>query len=276
MRTIVHLSDLHFGRLDRLLIEPLLEAVNGMSPDLVAVSGDFTQRARERQFVEARRFLQAVSSPLLVVPGNHDVPLFDVVRRFLSPLGRYRRYIATELEPVFRDDEIIAIGLNSARSLTVGRGRLNRSQIRRATDRLGQAAPGLIKIVVTHHPFDLPDDFDSTHLVGRAKAAMTELASVGADLFLAGHLHVSHIGRTAERYQIAGHNALVVQAGTMSTRQRGEANSFNVLRLNRPDISVERRTWDDSGRTFTPASFRTFVHTEHGWQEQGLGARGSG
>jgi len=276
MRTIVHLSDLHFGRLDQRLVGPLLDAVNGASPDLVAVSGDFTQRARQRQFVEARTFLQAVSSPLLVVPGNHDVPLFDVARRFLSPLGRYRRYIATDLEPVFRDDEIIAIGLNSARSLTFGRGRLNLAQIRRATARLGGAAAGLIKIVVTHHPFDLPDDFDSTHLVGRAKVAMTELASVGADLFLAGHLHVSHIGRTAERYQISGHNALVVQAGTMSTRQRGEANSFNVLRLNRPNISVERRTWDDGSRTFGRASFRTFIHTEHGWEEQGLGAGSSG
>ena len=276
MRTIVHLSDLHFGRVDPSILQPLIYSIRQLAPDLVAVSGDFTQRARQRQFVEARRFLQAVSSPLLVVPGNHDVPLFDVARRFLSPLGRYRRYIATDLEPVFRDDEIIAIGLNSARSLTFGRGRLNLPQIRRATARLGEAAAGLIKIVVTHHPFDLPDDFDSTHLVGRAKVAMTELASVGADLFLAGHLHVSHIGRTAERYQIAGHNALVVQAGTMSTRQRGEANSFNVLRLNRPNISVERRTWDDGSGTFTPASLRTFVHTEHGWQEQGLGVGGSG
>ena len=100
---------------------------------------------------------------------------------------------------------------------------------------------------MTHHPFDLPDDYDAKHLVGRAKMAMAELASVGADLFLAGHLHVSHIGRTAERYQIEGHSALVVQAGTMSTRQRGEANSFNVLRLNSLRITVERRTWDAVG-----------------------------
>ena len=96
---------------------------------------------------------------------------------------------------------------------------------------------------------------------------MAELASAGADLFLAGHLHVSHIGRTAERYQIAGHSALVVQAGTMSTRQRGEANSFNVLRLNRPHITVERRTWDPDQQLFVEASMRTFTRSDRGWIE---------
>src|SRR4026208_1695818 len=96
---------------------------------------------------------------------------------------------------------------------------------------------------------------------------MAQFAEVGADLFLAGHLHVSHIGRTAERYQIAGHSALVVQAGTMSTRQRGEANSFNILRLNRPHITVERRTWDRDQQTFFEASMRTFTHSDRGWIE---------
>src|SRR4029453_12882407 len=106
--------------------------------------------------------------------------------------------------------------------------------------------PNGTKILVTHHPFDLPEHYAAEHLVGRAKMAMAQLAAVGADLFLAGHLHVSHIGSTAERYKIAGHSALVVQAGTISTRQRGEGNSFNILRIARPHISVERRTWDDA------------------------------
>jgi 3',5'-cyclic AMP phosphodiesterase CpdA len=267
MRTIVHLSDLHFGRLDRRVVTPLVTAISAIAPDLVAVSGDFTQRARASQFAEAREFLEALPFPRLVVPGNHDVPLYDVVRRFLRPLARYRRFIADDVEPMFIDGEIAALGLNSARSLTFGRGRLNAVQIRKATDRLGGVPPGIIKIIVTHHPFDLPDDYDPKHLVGGAKVAMAELASVGADLFLAGHLHVSHIGRTAERYQIAGHSALVVQAGTMSTRQRGEANSFNVLRLNHPHITVERRTWDRDQQTFVEASTRTFRHSAHGWIE---------
>jgi 3',5'-cyclic AMP phosphodiesterase CpdA len=268
MRTIVHLSDLHFGRLDRQVVDPLLRAIDQAEPDVVAISGDLTQRARHRQFAEARTFLQAVGAPLVVVPGNHDVPLYDVGRRFLSPLGRYRRFISRDLEPVFADDEMMIIGLNSARSLTFGRGRLNEAQVRRAADHLRGAAPSLLKIVVTHHPFDLPDDYDSKHLVGRARMAMTVLAAVNADLFLAGHLHVSHIGATAERYRIAGHSALVVQAGTMSMRQRGEVNSFNVLRLHRPHISVERRMWDEDGRIFAEAPPRMFRHTDRGWQEE--------
>jgi 3',5'-cyclic AMP phosphodiesterase CpdA len=267
MRTIVHVSDLHFGRLDTRVVAPLVAAIGEVAPDLVTVSGDFTQRARVSQFALARDFLHSLPCPRLVVPGNHDVPLYDVARRFLWPLARYRRFIADDLEPMFLDAEIVALGLNSARSLSFGRGRLSARQIEKAADRLRGVPSGLIKIIVTHHPFDLPDDCDGKHLVGRAKMAMAALASVGADLFLAGHLHVSHIGRTAERYQIAGHSALVVQAGTMSTRQRGEANSFNVLRLNRPHITVERRTWDDGKGDFVEVSCRRFSHSADGWME---------
>jgi 3',5'-cyclic AMP phosphodiesterase CpdA len=267
MRTIVHLSDLHFGRLDPRVVSPLVAAVDAVAPDLVAVSGDLTQRARRGQFADARAFLETLRFPRLVVPGNHDVPLFDVATRFVRPLARYRRFVAEDVEPIFADEEMVVIGLNSARSLTFGRGRLNARQIGRARERLREAPSKAIKIIVTHHPFDLPDDYDPKHLVGRAQMAMTELASVGADLFLAGHLHVSHIGRTAERYQVAGHCALVVQAGTISTRQRGEANSFNVLRLQRPAITVERRTWDDKEQSFVQSALRQFTHSDGGWTE---------
>ena len=128
MRTIVHLSDLHFGRLDPRLVQPLLAAIRDLSPELVAISGDLTQRARRTQFAEARSFIQALELPHLVVPGNHDVPLYDIARRFLRPLARYREFVADDLEPSV-DDEIAVIGLNSARSLTFGRGRLNARQI---------------------------------------------------------------------------------------------------------------------------------------------------
>jgi 3',5'-cyclic AMP phosphodiesterase CpdA len=267
VRTIVHLSDLHFGRLDRRVVAPLVAAIGEVAPDLVTVSGDFTQRARAVQFAEARDFLEALPCPRLVVPGNHDVPLYDVARRFIRPLARYRRFITDDLEPMFVDTEMVALGLNSARSLSFGRGRLNPQQVRKAADRLRDVPANIIKIIVTHHPFDLPDDYDQKQLVGRAKMAMGEFAAVGADLFLAGHLHVSHIGRTAERYQIAGHSALVVQAGTMSTRQRGEANSFNVLRLDRPHITVHRRTWSERDGAFMEASIRKFQHSDRGWVE---------
>ena len=266
MRTIVHLSDLHFGRLDARIIAPLVNRIEAIRPDLIAISGDLTQRARPRQFQEARAFLNQLSRPKLVVPGNHDIPLFNVAARLLDPFGAYRRYISANLEPAHVDEEMAVIGLNSARALVAGgRGRLNMAQVAGAAARLGALATAPVKVIVTHHPFDLPEGFDSAHLVGRANAAMARLARAGADLFLAGHLHVSHVGHTAERYQIAGHSALVVQAGTLSTRGRGELNSFNVLRFARPTMTIERYSWPFGGRTFEQSFEGKFRHTEDGW-----------
>ena len=124
----------------------------------------------------------------------------------------------------------------------------------------------IVKVVVTHHPFDLPAGHDERDLVGRARMAMEGLASCGADLFLAGHLHVSHSSHTATRYKIKGHSALVVQAGTASsTRGRGEANSFNVIRLEHPHIAVERFEWQVENVVFGLATTENFTHTPDGW-----------
>src|SRR5258708_1489684 len=241
MRTILHLSDLHFGRVNAALLKPLLERVSDIKPDLVAVSGDLTQRARSHEFQEARAFLDALPKPQIVVPGNHDVPLHNVLTRFLRPLDRYKRYITDDLHPAYVDEEIVVVGVNTARSLTLKGGRINEDQLTRIRGKLCSSGNELIKAVVTHHPFDLPEGYNDRELVGRAQMAMTGLADCGADLFLAGHLHVSHTGHTAKRYNIQGHSALVVQAGTASsTRGRGEANSFNVIRTNLPNLTTHR------------------------------------
>jgi 3',5'-cyclic AMP phosphodiesterase CpdA len=126
----------------------------------------------------------------------------------------------------------------------------------------------LVKIIVTHHPFDLPAGFEAKNLVGRAKLAMKTLAGCGADVFLAGHLHVSHISHSAERYKIAGHSALVIQAGTAtSTRGRGESNSFNILRLAHPRLIVERLEWQISEERFGVAETQEFNQTAEGWMK---------
>src|ERR1700736_241441 len=106
MRTIVHLSDIHFGRTDHATIAPLIEAVTGMRPDLVAVSGDLTQRARTVEFRDARAFLDTLPKPLIVVPGNHDVPLHNLYARFVQKLEKYQRFISRDLEPSYVDEEI--------------------------------------------------------------------------------------------------------------------------------------------------------------------------
>jgi 3',5'-cyclic AMP phosphodiesterase CpdA len=266
MRTVVHLSDLHFGRVDQRLVPPLVQTIQAIAPHLIAISGDLTQRARRSQFVQARAFLEQLPFPTIIVPGNHDLPLYNIAARFLSPLTRYRHYIARDLRPVFTDEEMIVVGLNSARSLPFGGGgRLNEEQVEQAAARLRSAAPQAVKIVVTHHPFGLPEGHGEEHLIGRSRMAMELLAGVGADLFLAGHLHVSHVGSTADRYKIAGHSALVVQAGTISTRGRGERNSFNVVRLARPHVTVDRYTWDEERQTFATSWSAAFQQTVEGW-----------
>jgi len=266
MRTIVHLSDLHFGRVDPSILQPLIYSIRQLAPDLVAVSGDFTQRARRRQFARARAFLDQLPFRQVLVPGNHDVPLYNLGARFLAPLRAYRRYITDDLTPTFIDDEIAVVGLNTARSLILkGKGRLSESQMAHALDSLRPLPGHLIKIVVTHHPFDVPEGFSAEHLVGRSAMAMAHLASVGADLLLAGHIHVSHIGHTAERYKIEGHSALVIQAGTMSTRRRGELNTFNVLRVQRPDVTIERHSWDSAHDRFIASWIGKYHHTPKGW-----------
>jgi 3',5'-cyclic AMP phosphodiesterase CpdA len=265
MRVIVHVSDIHFGRIDPATVQSLGDAISRMRPDLLAVSGDLTQRARRTEFAQARRFLDALPFPRLVVPGNHDVPLYNVFTRFFTPLARYTHAITADLAPVHRDEEMIVVGVNTARSWTWGEGRINATQVEGIVQHLAGAPKALIRIVVTHHPFDLPEGVKETRLLGRAAMAMEQLALAGADLFLAGHLHISHIGHTAERYNIAGHSALVVQAGTVSTRSRGEQPSFNLLRIERPRISVERLVWDPGRSGFAAMAASHFVHTDGGW-----------
>lgn len=270
MATIAHLSDLHFGRVDPRLIEPLIRAITDAAPDLVAVSGDLTQRARDHQFRAARRFLDRLPFPRLVVPGNHDVPLYNVVARSFNPYGGYRRHIDDNLEPHFQSREITAVGLNSSRAFPFsGVGRLNERQVQHASARLQSAPDGALKVVVTHHPFDLPDTHGREHLVGRSEMAMRLLAAAGADLFLAGHLHLSHVGQSAARYRIAGHSALVVQAGTLSTRMRGESNALNVIHTRGARIEVERLSWDEDARTFAVTWRAAFQRDANGWFEVG-------
>jgi 3',5'-cyclic AMP phosphodiesterase CpdA len=269
MRTLVHLSDLHFGRVDAELLDPLRAAVAAAEADLVVVSGDLTQRAKAAEFAAARAFLDRLPGPRVVVPGNHDVPLYRVWERFFSPLGKYQRLIERDLEPSFVDDEIAVLGINTARSLTFKNGRINEEQmaaIKRRFDPLGES---VLKVVVTHHPFDLPDQGGGVDLVGGAREAMTVFSRCGVDLLLSGHFHVSEAGSTAARHEIAGYSALVVQAGTAtSTRGRGEENSFNVLRVSSDEIVVERMSWREERKIFSMARSERFVREGARWIER--------
>ena len=266
MRKIVHLSDLHFDWVDQSIIEPVIKTVTELGPDLVVVSGDLTQRARSKQFEEAKEFLDRLPTPQIIVPGNHDVPLYNVFKRFFEPLDNYKRYITDDLTPFYSDEEIAVLGINTARSLTIKDGRVNEQQIAAIRDRLCPYSNEVTKFIVTHHPFDLPEGHDERELVNRAQMAMETIANCGADVLLAGHLHISHTGHSSARYKIAGHSALVVSAGTAtSTRHRGEPNTFNVIRVKHPFINVERLAWQPESRAFAPSSSEHFRHTPDGW-----------
>ncbi len=268
MRTIVHLSDLHFGRIDEATLEPLLAFVRDLSPDLIAISGDLTQRARSAQFQRARAFLEALPKPQLVVPGNHDIPARNLLARFFWPLRNYHRYITSELQPFYADDELAVIGINTARSLVIKGGRISEEQIAQVAERMQRFKDEVTKIVVTHHPFDVPAGHEKSDLVGHARLAMETLSTCGVDMFLSGHLHLSHATPSALHYRIHGHSAVIIQAGTAtSTRRRGETNSFNVIRIHHPQASVERMEWQSERRVFAAAGIEQFHHTENGWLE---------
>ncbi len=266
MRTVAHLSDLHFGRVDPALLEPLRRALSEIEPHVVVVSGDLTQRARSGQFREARAFLDTLPTPQIVVPGNHDVPLYNVVKRFYKPLSNYERYISQDLEPAYVDDEIAIVGLNTARSMTFKGGRVNEEQVERVRARLCDLPESMTKMIVTHHPFDLPLECDDDDIAGRASMAMHMLAACGADVLLAGHLHASHAGETTERHGIDGYSGIVVQAGTAtSTRERGEENAFNVLRTDGHEIRVERHAWQPASHAFARVRTEAFRRSPTGW-----------
>ena len=266
MRTLVHMSDLHFGRIDPELLDPLRAAVAEIAPHLTVVSGDLTQRARSSQFQDARKYLDSLPGEKLIVPGNHDVPLWNVFSRMLTPLHKYKRHITDDLSPTYVDEEIAVLGINTARSMVVKDGRINAEQIDAVKTHLCSLSDQVTKIVVTHHPFDLPERHADDDLVGRAGKAMQMFAQCGADVLLAGHFHASHTGTTSARYRIVGHAALVIQAGTAtSTRGRGEENSFNVVRIEHPRIEVERYTWDKVIRRFMPSSKDRFESRNREW-----------
>lgn len=263
MRSVAHISDLHFGTEIPAVEAALARDLREQAPSLVIVSGDLTQRARRAQFSAARAYLEELPHPQLVVPGNHDIPLFDVGRRFLAPLTRYQALIQRELDPVHCDDELFVVGLNTARSFTWQSGRISAEQFDHLRARLAEAGSRL-KIVVTHHPFIPPPDDTGIKLVGRAALAIPLLDTYAVDLLLAGHLHRGYAGDIRAHYPAARRAVIAAQAGTaISGRTRSEPNAYNWITLETARITVTVRAWD--GVAFAPLRTKVYDRSADGW-----------
>jgi 3',5'-cyclic AMP phosphodiesterase CpdA len=275
-RVLLHVSDLHFGRVPPGMPEHLLQAAREIRPDVLVVSGDLTQRARTEEFREASAFLDQFDTPRIVIPGNHDVPLYNLYGRFVERLDRFREYITDDLTPEYVDGEIAVFGVNTARSLTWKNGRINPRQVEELHSRLCTLAPGVLRVVVTHHPMDLPEGFHARNLVGSARSAFERWAACGADLLLCGHLHVGNITTTVERYGPSLWHAIVINAGTaISSRGRGAANSFNVIVTEgRSSVSVTKWLWDVGARRFVKTPEAHYKRAVAGWRKQLVPAPG--
>lgn len=271
MTRIAHLSDIHFGANDEKIVAATEAWLQKRQPDLVIISGDFTQRAREEQFRQASAYLNRLRSAglkVLAIPGNHDVPLYDVVRRFAAPLRRYKRYIDSDLCPWFEDDNVAVLGINTARSLTIKDGRINHEQIALMHERFGKVPGSKTRILVTHHPlFAMPigRGNELSEAVGRQRDAVKAACEAGVHIALAGHFHRTYAESASRMVENAG-TALVIQAGTAtSTRLRNsEPQSFNWLHVERRgQVALQVIAWD--GASFSDGSESHFHFDGEAW-----------
>jgi len=272
MRRLIHISDLHFGRVRPELLKSLREEIQNAKPDLLVVSGDLTQRARHSEFKEACHFLQSLPVRKLVVPGNHDIPLWNIFLRLTDPMRRYQKYITEDLAPFYDDDEISVQGVTTAHGKTIAGGRFGAQALQRIIDHWSQLPPHVLKILVSHHPFELltsekridrwgyrihhPIDIDLTHQ---------------ADLILSGHFHQGDAFPTEQVFLNPHRSVIAIQAGTaMSSRLRGETNSYNLIETRPGSVRFEKRTWQEESQQFWTEKEKNFFLRNEGWKARSV------
>lgn len=268
MRKILHITDVHFGpghRPDRAAAVQAL--ADRRQPDLVVFSGDLTKRAKARQFRAARRFVDDLPAPAVVVPGNHDVPLFRLWERVFRPYGAYRKHFAEELEPVWSDEELLVIGVNTAHGWTFTGGRVKRRRIAEIETLLLENAGDRFAIVVLHHPIIPVPGYGSDKVIRNARHVARALSRGGADLVLSGHVHLSHLGTSEVVDPSAESGVPVLFSGTAScARGRGgelAGNSCHWLEIDEADFAIERLVWEPGEAGFVPAEKISMTRENH-------------
>ena len=248
MSVVLHFSDPHFGTEQQPVVEALLALARAERPELAILSGDITQRARRSQFRAARSFVDRLEAgATLCIPGNHDIPLFDLLARLWSPYGHYREAFGDDLEPVFESSTLLAVGVNTTRQSRHKHGEVSPEQVSRVCALLERARPEQLRLVVTHQPVHVVRASDQVNLLRGYDPAVRAWSQAGADALLGGHIHLPYVRPLGEGFAGLPRRTWCVQAGTaLSSRVRdGVPNSVNVLRY--PDgepgkVAVER--WD--------------------------------
>lgn len=258
MTSIVHISDLHFGTENPAVVSALEQRISEIAPDLVVVSGDLTQRARSAQFEAAAAFLDGLESTALVVPGNHDIPLWNVARRLFRPFSKWHGSFTSPTNFQHEHGNNIFLGVNTARSTTISEGQMSGAQADGILDELAKDQHANV-VLVTHHPLiQRANGKTKTGVLNRDRVA--QLCDAGLDLLLSGHHH----NGLAEAIRIGKRSVVICAAGTaVSTRHRGEVNSFNEIEISGADLSItkyacETKKFERSEETF-------FVKLEDGW-----------
>ena len=258
MNTVLQISDTHFGTEQAPVMQALLELNRSLEPDVVVLSGDITQRARRSQFAAARRFVDQLKAPKLVtIPGNHDIPLFNLFARAFQPYVNYSREFGTDLEPELETQGLLIIGVNTTRPARHTDGEVSDEQAARVSARLAQASASQLRIVVTHQPVHVIRESDVTNLLHGHEKAVRAWSAAGADIIMGGHIHLPYVRSLADRFAGLSRRVWSVQAGTaVSYRVRdNQPNSVNVLRypLGRsPVCRAERWDFDIRSGGFIP------------------------
>ncbi|AEG92822.1 metallophosphoesterase family protein [Ramlibacter tataouinensis] len=263
MSLVLHISDTHFGTEKPAVVQALVALARERRPDLLVFSGDVTQRARPAEFDAARRFCDALGvSPVLALPGNHDIPLFNLAARLWRPYAGYLRAFGPWLEPTLETDDFLVVGVNTTRAHRHKNGEVSAAQVDRVARRLSAARPWQLRIVVTHQPVAVPRPQDAHDLLRGATPALHAWSRAGADLVLGGHIHLPYVmNLRAGRWPTPG-PLWCVQAGTaVSSRVRhGTCNSVNLIHWRpRPvgevrECRVERCDYDAAKGAFTLAA----------------------
>ncbi|MBX7168002.1 MAG: metallophosphoesterase [Pirellulales bacterium] len=265
--TLLHISDLHFGTPYLPHVgEALLRIAPKLAADVIVVSGDLTQRATAEQFQAAREFLEQLPPvPRIVVPGNHDVPLYRVTERLFKPHALYQQYIQAELESVHRFDGAIVVALDStAPREAISNGRIGRRRLDFCEQALAGVPEDVVKIVVAHHHFMPAPDFVHDQTMPHARRAINKFVELGVELVLGGHLHRAYIGNSLDTYPGTHRERglIVVQCGTTTSRRgRGrerEKNSFNLIKIGDEMLRVTHYMYFDALGEFAPVSRHIF------------------